>query len=177
MKLFVTVGTQLPFDRMVEAVDRWAADREVEVFAQTGPAQYQPRNIRHQDFVDPATFDREYASADLVVAHAGMGSIFTALELHKPLIIMPRLARFKEHRNDHQRATADRFRQTPGIHIADDEAGLLGLLSNLQALTGPQGEFSPDAQPRLLQAISEFVEDQQRPRRRTRLWRTLRGVR
>lgn len=35
--IFVTVGTQMPFDRLVEAVDQWASTRDrVNVFARSG---------------------------------------------------------------------------------------------------------------------------------------------
>ena len=37
--IFVTVGTQLAFDRMIKAVDEWAGARgRTDVFAQVGPA-------------------------------------------------------------------------------------------------------------------------------------------
>jgi UDP-N-acetylglucosamine transferase subunit ALG13 len=177
VKIFVTVGTQLPFDRMVQTVDEWAADHDVDVFAQVGPAQYEPRHIRYRDFIDPATFEREYGQADLVVAHAGTGSVFSALQMGKPIVIMPRVAALGEHRNDHQQATAARFREIPGIHVAEDEQRLLELLGDLGGLTAPDAGFSPDAQPALLRAVSDFVNERPRARLTSRLWRTLRGVR
>ena len=169
MKVFVTVGTQLPFDRMVRAVDDWATEGGHDVFAQIGPTDLRPHNVRFRDFVDPATFDREYGEADLIIAHAGMGSILTALQMRKPIVIMPRVASLGEHRNDHQRSTADRFRSTAGVYVADDESALVALLSDVAQLAGPEAGFSADAQPTLLQAISDFVNDQPRVRRRARL--------
>jgi UDP-N-acetylglucosamine transferase subunit ALG13 len=41
-------------------------------------------------------------SAHMVVAHAGMGTILTALQYGTPIVVMPRLARYREMRNDHQ---------------------------------------------------------------------------
>jgi UDP-N-acetylglucosamine transferase subunit ALG13 len=35
-----------------------------------------------------------------------MGTILSAAELGKPVILMPRRAKFGEHRNDHQQDTA-----------------------------------------------------------------------
>ncbi len=37
--IFVTVGEQLPFDRLVRAVDEWAAASGKEVFAQIGNSE------------------------------------------------------------------------------------------------------------------------------------------
>jgi UDP-N-acetylglucosamine transferase subunit ALG13 len=107
MKLFVTVGTQYPFDRLVRTVDEWA-DRNpgVEIFAQVGPSRYLPRNMRCQTFISADDCHAQVQSCDVVVAHAGMGSIITALEACKPIIVMPRRADLSEHRNDHQMGTA-----------------------------------------------------------------------
>lgn len=106
--IFVTVGTQIPFDRLIEAVDTLAPELGgEEVVAQTsGRGKYVPRNIRTVGFLDPAAFDELFDRARIIVAHAGMGTVISAIERHKPLIVMPRLAEFGEHRNDHQRATA-----------------------------------------------------------------------
>ena len=47
-------------------------------------------------------------AAAAIVAHAGMGTILTALETGKRLLVMPRRAALGEHRNDHQLATVSR---------------------------------------------------------------------
>ena len=108
--IFVTVGTQGQFDRLIRTVDRWAGLRgRTDVFAQTGPSAYRPIHIRSKPFIDPIEFRQHVELASLVIAHAGMGSIITALELGKRIIVMPRRADLGEHRNDHQVATAKRF--------------------------------------------------------------------
>ena len=82
--IFVTVGTQGHFDRMVRTVDEWAGKHgRTDVFAQTGPSDASYRHIRVEQFIDPAKFRECVESASLVIAHAGMGSIITALELGK----------------------------------------------------------------------------------------------
>jgi UDP-N-acetylglucosamine transferase subunit ALG13 len=91
--IFVTVGTQLPFDRMVAAVDAWAALAPgQQVFAQIGPTDLRPRHIDHRAFVSPAECHELMLAADAIVAHAGMGTILRALELGKPLLVLPRRA-------------------------------------------------------------------------------------
>src|SRR3954452_10402842 len=119
--IFVTVGTQGHFDRMVRTVDEWAGKHgRTDVFAQTGPSDAGYRYIRVEQFIDPAKFRECVESASLVIAHAGMGSIITALELGKRIIVMPRRASMGEQRNDHQMATAKRFAQQGRIEVAFD---------------------------------------------------------
>ena len=46
------------------------------------------------------------SALQVVIAHDEMGSIITALEMGKPIVVMPRRAELGEHRNDHQVAAA-----------------------------------------------------------------------
>ena len=124
--ILVAVGTQFPFDRLIKTVDQWAiASGTSDVVAQIGPSSYMPANLQARAFVPPQEFQALLESADLLVAHCGMGSILTALSLGKPIIVMPRSAALGEHRNDHQLATAQRFSNYPGVTVAYNEAELL----------------------------------------------------
>jgi UDP-N-acetylglucosamine transferase subunit ALG13 len=128
--IFVTVGTQLPFDRLVSVVDQWAARQgRRDVFAQAGPTTRPPRFIAWAPFIDAGEFQRRCESAELIVAHLGMGSIITALELGKPILVMPRQASLHEHRNDHQAAMARRLAGSSRVSVAWDGSELEQKLS------------------------------------------------
>lgn len=151
--IFLTLGTHQPFDRLVAAVDAWCGeDPRREVFgqiAEPGPGGYRPRHFRWTQFLDPAAYRVRLARSSFIVAHAGMGSIITALGLGKPILVMPRRAILGEQRNDHQLATVARFRGRPGIHVAM-EAGDIG-----PSLTALSSACSADGMP----AIGRFAED------------------
>jgi hypothetical protein len=51
--IFVTVGTQLPFDRLIEAIDAIAPSLNEPIFAQTGKSTYGPRNIEWSPRIRP----------------------------------------------------------------------------------------------------------------------------
>jgi UDP-N-acetylglucosamine transferase subunit ALG13 len=156
--IFVTVGTQLPFDRLIAAVDRWAAEHpEHEVFAQIGPTSSIPEHIAHRAFVGPAECRARMVEADAVVAHAGMGTILGALELGKPLLVLPRRAALGEHRNDHQVATAQRFAELGRVSVAFDEQELAGKLDALDGLV-VEDRISPYASERLIGALRAFID-------------------
>lgn len=119
--IFATVGTQLPFDRLIRALDEWASHNpQVEIFAQIGHTNYVPRHMRWERAIPANTFHAMLRKCDTVVAHAGMGTIISAIELGKQVVIMPRRAELNEHRNDHQLATADRLKHLSGLRVADD---------------------------------------------------------
>jgi UDP-N-acetylglucosamine transferase subunit ALG13 len=138
--IFVTVGTQLPFDRLIAAVDAWAARRpDAGVFAQIGPTELRPAHIEHARFLAPAECRERMRAADAIVAHAGMGTILTALELGKPIVVLPRRAAAGEHRNDHQLATARRFADLGSVGVAFDETELGAQLDRLEGAVARPG--------------------------------------
>jgi UDP-N-acetylglucosamine transferase subunit ALG13 len=154
--IFVTVGTQKPFDRLVSAVDGWAASRgRRDVFAQIAAGGTPPASIESVPMLPHDAHEHRLATADLVVAHAGIGTILHVLELGKPLVVMPRRAVMGEHRNDHQLATADRFADFPGIAIAADEVQLVAILDRPPAALGVG--VRRHASPELLDAVRSFL--------------------
>lgn len=156
--IFVTVGTQVQFDRLIRVVDEWAGARaRSDVFAQIGPSNHQSRHIRTERFIDPTEFRNSVEAASLVVAHAGMGSIITALELGKRIIVMPRRASLGEHRNDHQVATAKRFAAQGRIDVAFDERELAEKLDQLDVRNRSE-RIGGEASPQLILTLRTFIE-------------------
>lgn len=158
--IFVTVGAQMPFDRLVLAVDAWAQARgRTDVLAQIGPSERPPRHIAHTRFLAPSDFDRAYDEAQLIVAHAGTGSLLAALERGKPIVVMPRRAALRETRNDHQVATARAFVSLGGVPVAWDETELPALLDDVLARTANRdATLGRDASPALLGALRRFLD-------------------
>jgi UDP-N-acetylglucosamine transferase subunit ALG13 len=143
--IFVTVGGQLPFDRLIHTLDHWAADEHrSDVFAQIGSSQSPPTHIQWQRFLSPMEFQAKARGADVIIAHAGMGSILTALDFGKPIIVMPRRAHLGEHRNDHQWATVHRLGADVGIVVAANEEELVGHLGRLEELQSPGKRHSQE---------------------------------
>jgi len=156
--IFVTVGEQLPFDRLIKVVDEWAAVSGHEVFAQTGRSDWKPAYIDHKEFLGPEEFKGKFMAAELVVAHAGMGTIISALELGKPLLVMPRLATLGEVRNDHQSATARRFMTLNYLVVAFDGVELKAKLDNLGAVVrGQQRNGGSSPSGALIATIRDFI--------------------
>jgi len=120
VKVFVTVGSMLPFDRLVGAMDRWAAaHREAEVFAQIGEGGVPPAHMRWSQMLIPSEFRRHCETCDVIVSHAGMGTILSAGESGRPLVCLPRRPELKEVTSQHQVATARWLRERPGIRVVD----------------------------------------------------------
>lgn len=159
--ILLTVGSQLPFDRLVRAVDAWCAETgRNDVFGQIGNLGtdgYRPRNFEWSAFVPPSEFDSLLSRAQLIIAHAGMGSIISALRSSKPIVIMPRRAAMGEHRSDHQLATAARFAGRQGIYVADDETMLPATLQRATAGKSLNISISPYADQKLISSLRNYI--------------------
>ena len=160
--IFLTVGTQEPFDRLVAAMDAWAATHDVPVFGQLGalkPGSHRPQHFEWREFITADEYQQRLEASSLIVAHVGMGSIISALTYGKPLVMMARRAALGEHRNEHQLATAAKFEGRPGLHIATDAADVGPLMDRVLAagVNGGSGDFSPHASPQLIDTLRAFI--------------------
>jgi UDP-N-acetylglucosamine transferase subunit ALG13 len=156
--IFVTVGTQLPFDRLIESVDAWAlAKRRSDVFAQIGAgAHYSPKACKSAPSLSQSEFQDKFRQASAIVSHAGIGTILSALELGKPIVVLPRLAQFGEHRNDHQLATAQKFTDMNLVKVANSPQELARALDEIESLHTGQ-TISHHASPQLLSFLKNFI--------------------
>jgi UDP-N-acetylglucosamine--N-acetylmuramyl-(pentapeptide) pyrophosphoryl-undecaprenol N-acetylglucosamine transferase len=97
--IFATVGTHgQPFTRFLDAL----AGLDDDVVVQYG---HNPRPAGVHEAVAFMPFDELNArmrEADVVVTHAGVGSVLCAREAGHVPVVVPRLHRFGEHVDDHQ---------------------------------------------------------------------------
>jgi UDP-N-acetylglucosamine transferase subunit ALG13 len=158
--IFASVGSMLPFDRFVKAVDEWARDNPSEdVFIQIGAGEYEPVHAPFARIVPLSEYRQRLQDCDLFVAHVGMGSILQALEARKQMLLLPRDYSLGEHTTDHQVHTARRFQGREDLKIvetiADLKAEMTRLLREPLAIGG--NDFSTKASPQLLAAVSNFL--------------------
>lgn len=128
--IFVTVGTQDPFDRLIKIIDEIAPQLGDEVVAQAFFGDYKPKNIKTIDFISPVEFARYIDDSKLIIAHAGMGTIISATTKDKPIVVFPRKLALGEHTTDHQMATARKMKELGIVQVAFEEDELKSLLLN-----------------------------------------------
>ena len=103
--IFVTLGTQdKGFPRLLEAIDI-----KEKVIVQAGLTEYESKNMEIFDLVPQKDFDKYVDEASLIITHGGAGSILTAVKKGKKVIAAARLAKYKEHNNDHQLQIVEEF--------------------------------------------------------------------
>lgn len=158
--IFASVGSMLPFERFVKAIDDWAAANPgEEVFVQIGETDYEPRHAPFARMMPMAEYRERLRTSDLFVAHVGMGSILQALEERKQMLLLPRLHSLGEHTTDHQLHTAARFGHVKGLKIVDDVPALHREMTLLLREPLETGEaISNQASPELIGKVASFLE-------------------
>jgi UDP-N-acetylglucosamine transferase subunit ALG13 len=155
--IFVTVGTDQPFDRLIKVVDRWAKlNSRHDIFAQIGENAWKPKYINYEEFLEPPRFIEFFSCASIIIGHAGMGTILSALHHGKPILVMPRKASLGEQRNEHQLATAKYMKELEKVNVAFDETELLERLNRIDQLI-PRDNIGMFAQKDLLIGIRNFI--------------------
>ena len=103
--IFVTIGTQKQqFTRLFDLIEKSNYLKDKQIIAQTGNTNYTSNNdrIKTVNFLDDELLKKYLNECDFVISHGGVGTIFTALRLKKKILVVPRLKRYKEHKDNHQ---------------------------------------------------------------------------
>lgn len=157
--IFVCVGTQFPFDRLIKALDEAVEHGLIDaaIFAQIGPAEYVPNNFEYTNILDKQTFEQKVQQAAAIISHAGIGSITTALQHNKPLLAIPRLKKFGELVNDHQLGTARKFESLGHILVAYSLDQIPEKIEQLKSFIPQPRKVQPKA---VADRISKFLNEQ-----------------
>lgn len=154
--IFVAVGTQFPFDRLIRCVDEWAALRKVTVVAQIATGDYLPTHASYERFMTTEAFNKNLQAASLIISHAGMGNIITAIENSKPIIVMNRQYELGEHRNNHQADGLEWMAKLPGVYTAKTCEDLIILLNQHDTLQA-SGQIGHERRQNLINFIDQAI--------------------
>ena len=157
--ILVTVGTsETPFDRLLEAFD--VDDRpDEELLVQCGSSGVRPRGASCVDFLSYDELVDAIRRSRVLVTHAGVGSIMTALANGKRPIVVPRLARLGEAVDDHQIDLGRRLAALDLVVLVEDEGLLLAEVARAEGTAG----FEPAPSPRLVADLKEFIASRRPP--------------
>jgi UDP-N-acetylglucosamine transferase subunit ALG13 len=126
-KVVVTVGTlDFSFRRLWNRLKE-ILPAQVDVLVQAGPdsSRMSWPEATVKGMIPPDELGAMMADADVVVAHAGIGSALMAFEAGKVPILVPRMKKYGEHVDDHQIQIAQQFAGR-GIAVMAD-ASMIGL--------------------------------------------------
>ena len=110
--ILVVLGTQdKQFTRLLETVDDCINKGVIKdkVVVQAGQTKYESKNMEIFDLLPAPEFEKLMDEADVIITHGGAGTILSAIKKGKKVIAAARLAKYKEHHNDHQKQIIGEF--------------------------------------------------------------------
>ena len=155
--IFVIVGSQkFPFDRLIREMDRLKAANVIteQVFAQIGASTYIPQHLIWKRYLDKEEFDAQIDASDILITHAGEGSIMTGLLKHKKVIAVPRYKNLGEHVSDHQLEIARALAKQKCIVNVEDITQLESAICHINEFDLQPYESGNDS---ILQLLCDFI--------------------
>ncbi len=150
-------GTQdKRFDRLMNAILQADFSKEHEVYVQTGYTKGVFTGIHSQEYYTEEEMLEEIAKADLIITHAGVGSIVAALKLHKKVLVVPRLGKYKEQNNDHQKEIMYKFAKDNYILPVEDETKLDAAIE--QSKDWEPAQYTSNKEG-ILETLQEFIRN------------------
>ena len=155
--IFLSTGTQLPFDRIIRWIDDWldSSPYNDKIIVQSIKGEYKPRNIVLIERISKVEFDSYIKMTDIFISHAGIGNLMAAFSSSKSVIVVPRRYDLNEHRSDHQVATLEKFKDFSGVIPVSNYEDFVATLMEIV-----QSEFHSDIKvnkPKSLESLTGFL--------------------
>lgn len=157
--ILVTLGTQdKSFTRLLDSIQNEIDNGNIKdkVVVQAGFTKYDSKDMEIFDLIDRDKFSELISTCDLLITHGGVGSILTGLKNNKKIIVCPRLAKYKEHMNDHQVQIVNNFSEAGYILKYDENDNLGQILKDVKKFK-PKKYVSNTK--KIINIIDDFIDN------------------
>ena len=126
--ILVTLGSSnFQFDRLLKILDNLCKKNVIcsdDLIVQIGKSSYKPQNYKILDLLNRDEYEKYVHKCDIMICHAGTGSVVPALKMGKKIIVFPRLSKYGEHIDDHQLDLCKIFTEQKYVLCAKNEKEL-----------------------------------------------------
>lgn len=89
--ILVTIGmNDAPYDSLFQRIDDLAPNLGEKIVMQVGNTGFFGKNTECFTYLNNSRMEELFDKADLVIAHAGVGTIINALQRNIPMVLVPR---------------------------------------------------------------------------------------
>ena len=153
--ILVMLGTQKnDFSRLLKEIENCINNGTIQeqVIVQAGSTKYKTNKMQIFDLIAREELDKQKQQASLIITHGGVGSIVGALKMNKKVIAIPRLKKYGEHVNDHQKQIVENL---------DTQGYIKGVfeIENLEKTIKEIDNFKPKKFVSNTQSIINIVEN------------------
>jgi len=156
--IYVTLGTQdKSFERILKAIQKEIDNGTIKekVVVQAGHTKFESKEMEIFDLVSLKEFNKYMDECDLLITHAGVGSIVDGIKRNKKVIAVPRLKKYNEHTNDHQLQIVKTFGDAGYIYPFYEKDDLHQILKKIEKFK-PKKYVSNNAN--FIKTIEEHID-------------------
>lgn len=157
--ILVLLGTQHnEFTRLLKEVENAITKGIIkeEVVVQAGFTKFKTDKMKVFDMIPKEELNNLIDKANLIITHGGVGSIIIALKKGKKVIAVPRLSRFSEHVNDHQKQIVEVFNEKKYLIGVQDVEDLSKAIEKSKTFIPEKYESD---NKKMLDIIENFIEN------------------
>lgn len=155
---FVSVGNATQsFSRLIDAVLKVASQLPQPVIVQHGNTIFQGVGCVAQPFLEMEEFGQFVVQAELLILHAGAGSVIHAIQAGKIPVVMPRLAKYDEIIDDHQLEFARALAEMGKVVLAEKPEDLTHAVA--EALRRQRVTRASNETPRMVGLIDGVLRE------------------
>lgn len=159
MDILIGVGaSEYGLDRLLVIIDELCDEGMLDgshIIAQRGTSKYIPRNFKSFKLISREEYQKYLDDADVIISHAGTGSVIPPLKQGKKVIVFPRREKYGEHLDDHQLQLAEVFTKAGCTLCATNKEEMISCLKEC-------GHFAPvpfkSNSDRMNKLIVDFIE-------------------
>lgn len=111
--IFATIGNDhrqfIRFNKLVLRISKLFPNEEIIYQNGYTPFNTEITNILNKEFINREEFKILLEKSSLVITHAGAGTLLQLTKLKKIPLVLPRLLKFNEHLDNHQKETLNEF--------------------------------------------------------------------
>lgn len=157
--ILITLGTQdKQFTRLLDMVQNEIDKGNIKdrVVVQAGHTKYDSKDMEIFDLIDREKFSELISKCDILITHGGVGSIINGLQNNKKVIVVPRLAKYDEHMNDHQIQITDNFSKEGYILPLYENDNLGDVLEKVKSFTPKKFKSNTE---HMIKIISDYIDN------------------
>ena len=161
---FVTVGTApQPFQRLMEVLMGLPAEIQQEIVFQGAAKNDSILSFSHKMLMSTDEYNQMINDAELVVCHAGIGTVRECYDRGRKTIVIPRLAKYGEHFNNHQLELVEYLLDNPlpNIYPLVDPTRLTEKILEVQNMSEKSrlpGEFGQELKKAVAADVGEMLK-------------------
>lgn len=145
--------------RLLDGISRLANQLPGPVIVQHGHTPFHDAACQTVPFLGMHEFIDHIHNAELLIMHAGAGSIMHAVEAGKVPVVMPRRAALGEHVNDHQVELAEALAETGKVVVANTSDDLARAVNEAMAKQKQAQAKSPGSKGNSIPPLTVTIEN------------------